>query len=58
MTLSFDSLVKRFRAHQATIGVVRLGYVGLSLLRTAAARGIRAPRFDIKAAAMRKPTTG
>jgi len=46
-----DSLVERFRARQATIGVVGLGYVGLSRLRTAAARGIRAPGFDIKAAA-------
>jgi len=46
-----DSLVERFRARQAKIGVVRLGYVGLSVLRTAAARGSRTPGFDIKAAA-------
>src|SRR5215469_3984480 len=42
-----DQLVERFRARRATIGVIGLGYVGLPLLRTVAARGFRALGFDI-----------
>ena len=42
-----DALIERFRTHRATIGVIGLGYVGLPLLRAAAARGFRSLGFDI-----------
>ncbi|HWB49046.1 MAG TPA: nucleotide sugar dehydrogenase [Stellaceae bacterium] len=42
-----DALVARLRAHQAKIGVIGLGYVGLPLIRTIAQRGFGALGFDI-----------
>jgi UDP-N-acetyl-D-glucosamine dehydrogenase len=42
-----EALIDRFRAGNATIGVVGLGYIGLPLLRAAAARGFTAIGFDI-----------
>jgi UDP-N-acetyl-D-glucosamine dehydrogenase len=48
--VSVDALVARFRAHQAKIGVIGLGYVGLPLVRAIAERGFDALGFDIDAA--------
>ena len=45
--LAVAAQIDRFRARAATIGVVGLGYVGLPLLRAAAARGFTAIGFDI-----------
>ena len=42
-----DALVARFRARQARIGVIGLGYVGLPLICTIAERGFAAVGFDI-----------
>jgi len=42
-----DSLEKRFRAHEATIGVVGMGYVGLPLARAFAGQGFSVVGFDI-----------
>jgi UDP-N-acetyl-D-glucosamine dehydrogenase len=42
-----DTLVARFRAHQAKVGVIGLGYVGLPLIRAVAERGFEALGFDI-----------
>ena len=47
--VSVDVLVARFRAHQAKIGVIGLGYVGLPLVRAVAERGFHALGFDIDA---------
>ena len=45
--LDIDALAAGFRRRTARIGVIGLGYVGLPLLRTAAARGFAALGFDI-----------
>src|SRR5580693_6304836 len=45
--VSVDALVARFKAHEARIGVIGLGYVGLPLVRTVAERGFGAVGFDI-----------
>src|SRR5580704_7871093 len=45
--VSIEALVERFRAHQARIGVIGLGYVGLPLVRAVAERGFSALGFDI-----------
>ncbi len=45
--LDIDRLVRRFRAHKATIGVIGLGYVGLPLLCAISERGFPALGFDI-----------
>ena len=45
-----DALIARIRGHQATIGVIGLGYVGLPLIRAIAERGFGALGFDIDAA--------
>ncbi len=45
--LDVDAMIERFRNHNARIGVVGLGYVGLPLLRAAAERGFFALGFDI-----------
>jgi UDP-N-acetyl-D-glucosamine dehydrogenase len=42
-----DTLIGRFAARQATIGVVGLGYVGLPLLRAFAGVGFKVVGFDI-----------
>jgi UDP-N-acetyl-D-glucosamine dehydrogenase len=42
-----DALVARFRARDARIGVIGLGYVGLPLARAAAQRGFHALGLDI-----------
>ena len=44
---SVDAFVARIRAHQAKVGVIGLGYVGLPLLRAVAERGFGALGFDI-----------
>ncbi len=41
------SIVGRFRAHQATIGIMGLGYVGLPLACTIARKGFSVLGFDI-----------
>jgi UDP-N-acetyl-D-glucosamine dehydrogenase len=48
--VSVDALVARFRAREAKIGVIGLGYVGLPLVRAIADRGFAALGFDIDAA--------
>ncbi|PVE20232.1 nucleotide sugar dehydrogenase, partial [Microvirga sp. KLBC 81] len=42
-------LLERFKAHQATIGIIGLGYVGLPLALTAARAGFTVLGFDINA---------
>ncbi|MBV9553914.1 MAG: nucleotide sugar dehydrogenase [Alphaproteobacteria bacterium] len=49
MSISLDALVDRFRAHQARVGIIGLGYVGLPLARAVAERGFTALGFDIDA---------
>jgi UDP-N-acetyl-D-glucosamine dehydrogenase len=44
---SVASIVARFRAHQATIGIIGLGYVGLPLACTIARKGFSVLGFDI-----------
>ena len=48
--VSVEALAARFRAHQAKVGVIGLGYVGLPLVRAVAERGFDALGFDIDAA--------
>ncbi|GEP58629.1 nucleotide sugar dehydrogenase [Reyranella soli] len=43
------SIVARFRAHQATVGIMGLGYVGLPLACTIARKGFSVLGFDIDA---------
>jgi UDP-N-acetyl-D-glucosamine dehydrogenase len=45
--ISIDALIARFKAHQARIGIIGLGYVGLPLVRAVAERGFSALGFDI-----------
>ncbi len=45
--VSVEALVARFRARQAKIGVIGLGYVGLPLIRVIAEKGFGALGFDI-----------
>jgi UDP-N-acetyl-D-glucosamine dehydrogenase len=47
VAVSVEALVARLRAHQAKIGVIGLGYVGLPLARAIAGRGFTALGFDI-----------
>jgi UDP-N-acetyl-D-glucosamine dehydrogenase len=47
VSVTLDVLVERFRAHQARIGIIGLGYVGLPLVRAVAQRGFGALGFDI-----------
>jgi UDP-N-acetyl-D-glucosamine dehydrogenase len=47
LTLSVDSLVRRFETHDASIGVIGLGYVGLPLALAAVRRGFKVTGFDI-----------
>ena len=42
-----EALAARFRARQAKIGIVGLGYVGLPLLRAAVEKGFPALGFDV-----------
>ena len=49
MPVSVDALVARFQAHQAKIGIIGLGYVGLPLIRAVAEHGFDALGFDIDA---------
>jgi UDP-N-acetyl-D-glucosamine dehydrogenase len=48
--VSIDALVQRFRAREAKIGVIGLGYVGLPLIRAITDKGFKALGFDIDAA--------
>jgi UDP-N-acetyl-D-glucosamine dehydrogenase len=48
-SVSVDALVERFRKHQAKIGVIGLGYVGLPLARAIASKGFTALGFDVDA---------
>lgn len=41
------ALEARFRSHDATIGIIGLGYVGLPLAQTIARRGMRVIGFDL-----------
>jgi UDP-N-acetyl-D-glucosamine dehydrogenase len=50
MPASVEALAARFRAHEARIGVIGLGYVGLPLVRAVAERGFEALGFDIDSA--------
>jgi UDP-N-acetyl-D-glucosamine dehydrogenase len=50
VSISVDTLVARFRKHQAKIGVIGLGYVGLPLVRAVAEKGFDALGFDIDSA--------
>src|SRR3974377_267926 len=45
-----EALVDRFQTHQARIGVIGLGYVGLPLARAIASKGFSALGFDVDAA--------
>jgi UDP-N-acetyl-D-glucosamine dehydrogenase len=45
--ISVDSLAARFKARQARIGVIGLGYVGLPLVRVVTERGFTTLGFDI-----------
>jgi UDP-N-acetyl-D-glucosamine dehydrogenase len=56
--ISVDTLVARFRAHRARIGIIGLGYVGLPLVRAVAERGFEALGFDIDAAKIRVLNAG
>jgi UDP-N-acetyl-D-glucosamine dehydrogenase len=47
MPISVDNLVARFRTHQARIGIIGLGYVGLPLVCAVGERGFNALGFDI-----------
>jgi UDP-N-acetyl-D-glucosamine dehydrogenase len=47
LALSVDSLVRRFETHDASIGVIGLGYVGLPLALAAVRRGFEVTGFDI-----------
>jgi UDP-N-acetyl-D-glucosamine dehydrogenase len=47
---SIDALAARFRAREAKIGVIGLGYVGLPLIRAITDRGFQTLGFDIDAA--------
>lgn len=42
-----DELVARFRRQDATVGIVGLGYVGLPLAQTVAAKGFKVLGFDV-----------
>ncbi|HZK91257.1 MAG TPA: nucleotide sugar dehydrogenase [Stellaceae bacterium] len=46
-SISLDTLAARFRTHQARIGIIGLGYVGLPLACAIAERGFTALGFDI-----------
>src|SRR5262245_12368497 len=45
--LDIDVLLARFRNHEALLGVIGLGYVGLPLSLAACAAGFRVQGFDI-----------
>ena len=42
-----EHLIARFQAHDATVGVIGLGYVGLPLAATFAEGGFRVIGFDL-----------
>jgi len=44
---SVSSMIERFQAHDATVGVIGLGYVGLPLACTVAKKGFSVLGFDI-----------
>jgi len=48
--VSIETLVARFRAHEAKIGIIGLGYVGLPLMRAVTEKGFGALGFDIDSA--------
>ena len=48
-SVSVEALVDRFRKHQAKIGIIGLGYVGLPLARAIATKGFTALGFDVDA---------
>jgi UDP-N-acetyl-D-glucosamine dehydrogenase len=50
MPVSVEALVARFRAHQAKVGIIGLGYVGLPLVRAVAERGFEVLGFDVDSA--------
>jgi UDP-N-acetyl-D-glucosamine dehydrogenase len=46
-TASREQLIARIRAHQVTVGIIGLGYVGLPLALTFAERGFEVLGFDV-----------
>lgn len=55
---SVASIVARFRAHQASIGIMGLGYVGLPLACTIARKGFSVLGFDIDASKVNQINAG
>ncbi len=55
---SKDQLFDKFKRHQATVGVIGLGYVGLPLALAFAERGFRAIGFDIDSSKIDALTRG
>jgi UDP-N-acetyl-D-glucosamine dehydrogenase len=51
-------LLERFKARQATIGIIGMGYVGLPLALTAAKAGFRVLGFDINASYVERLNRG
>jgi len=47
--LLVEDLIRKIRAHEARVGVVGLGYVGLPLVRLFASKGFRVTGFDVDA---------
>jgi len=44
---NYDALIARFRNHQAVVGIIGLGYVGLPLARGFSAKGFPVLGFDV-----------
>src|SRR4051812_47656366 len=55
---SVSSIVARLRAHDATIGIIGLGYVGLPLACTIARKGFSVVGFDIDLAKVAQINAG
>ena len=53
-----DQLLARFQKHDATVGIIGLGYVGLPLGLAFAERGFRAIGFDVDPAKIAALTGG
>jgi len=53
-----EALVDKLRSHQATVGVVGLGYVGLPLMRAFAEAGFRVLGFDVDPGKVEKIEAG
>ncbi len=53
-----DALLRKIRSHQAKVGVVGLGYVGLPLVRLFASKGFTVTGFDVDASKVEKLCAG